>query len=189
MKNAISQRIPSESVVPCDGDQTHEVSDSQWITVVFDANYQKLTNYATGLLNGDQDAAVDAVQETFLRLCKQPRSAVQSYVEPWLYRTCRNFIFDQLRQRNRMSSTSQTETLPDKRQFVDPSAQITQDDEIRRCGAAISNLPSTQQEVLQLRMTHGMSYKQIADVTGMTVTNVGVTLHQAIHKLRAALVT
>jgi RNA polymerase sigma-70 factor (ECF subfamily) len=189
MKHVISQLIPSESFADCDCIQAQGISDDQWVSNVFDANYQKLTNYATGLLNGDQDAAVDAVQETFLRLCKQPRTTIESYVEPWLYRTCRNFIFDQLRQRNRMSNSSQTESLPDQHQCVDPAARITQDDEIRRCGIAISKLPNAQQEVLQLRMTHGMSYKQIADVTGMTVTNVGVTLHQAIHKLRTALVT
>lgn len=164
-------------------------SHSEWVAKVFDASHQKLINYATSLFSGDRDSAIDAVQETFLRLCKQERSNIESYIEPWLFRTCRNYIFDQLRQSNRMSTSNETTSIADRRVDVDPSARITQNDELQRCCNAIAKLPSTQQEILQLRMTHGMSYKQIAEVTGMTVTHVGVTLHQAIHKLRATLAT
>ncbi len=189
MKNAAS--LERQEASPVDRCCAHVVPETHadWVAGVFESCHQKLVNYARGLLSGDREAAIDAVQETFLRLCKQNREQVESYVEPWLFRTCRNYIFDQLRQSNRMSTSSDTAMLADRRQDVDPSARITHSDELQRCCNAISSLPSNQQEILQLRMTHGMSYKQIAEVTGMKVTHVGVTLHQAIHKLRATLAT
>ena len=162
-------------------------ADREWVAEQFDRHHQKLVNYAAGLLGGSRDSAIDAVQETFLRLCKQSRSQIESYVEPWLYRTCRNHIFDQLRQKQRMSPTQQAEIVADQRTDSDPTRRLAHDDELQRCCHVIEKLPAKQRELLDLRLTHGLSYKQIAEVTGMTVTNVGVTLHQTIHKLRAQL--
>jgi RNA polymerase sigma factor (sigma-70 family) len=50
-------------------------------------------------------------------------------------------------------------------------------------------LPDRQQEVLRLKFNAGLSYKEIAEVTGLTSTNVGFILHTAIAKLRKRLVT
>ena len=48
----------------------------------------------------------------------------------------------------------------------------------------IATLTSNQQEVLRLKFHGGLSYQEIADVTGLTKTNVGFILHTAITKLR-----
>ena len=52
----------------------------------------------------------------------------------------------------------------------------------------IEALPNRQQEVLRLKFNTGLSYKEIAEVTGLTSTNVGFILHTAISKLRKRLV-
>ena len=49
-------------------------------------------------------------------------------------------------------------------------------------------LPENQQEVVRLKFQNGMSYKEIASVTELTVTNVGFLLHTAINTLRARIV-
>ena len=48
----------------------------------------------------------------------------------------------------------------------------------------IGGLPEKQQEVLRLKFQNEMTYKQIAEVTGLSVSNVGVILHNAINALR-----
>ncbi len=189
MNESLSENASVSPLQDCCAASARTLSDSEWVSFVFDQNHLKLVNYAAGFFRGDHDKAIDAVQETFLRLCKQPRDNVQDHVQAWLFRTCRNLIFDQLRQNQRMNTSDQTFAIADTRLDSDPSNRITREDELHRCSEQISQLPSQQQEVLNLRMTHGMSYKQIAAVTGMTVSNVGVTLHQAIHKLRATLAT
>ncbi len=189
MEKVASPQVFGSEIAESPCADSEDLSHSDWVESIFDANHEKLINYAASLLSGNRDAAIDAVQETFLRLCRQQRSSIESYVQPWLYRTCRNYIFDQLRQSNRMSTSLTPAVIADERQDTDPSARMTHDDEMQRCCEAIAKLPNSQQEVLQLRMTHGMSYKQISEVTGMTVTHVGVTLHQAIQRLRTALAT
>lgn len=51
----------------------------------------------------------------------------------------------------------------------------------------VGNLPDNQQEVIRLRFQGGLSYKDIAAVTGLSVGNVGFLLHTAIATLRGRL--
>ena len=48
----------------------------------------------------------------------------------------------------------------------------------------ISELNANQQEILRLRYQHDMSYKEISGVTGHSVSNVGVIVHEAMRKLK-----
>ncbi len=51
----------------------------------------------------------------------------------------------------------------------------------------VDKLSPRQQEVLRLRLQAGLSYREIAEVTGLTVGNVGFHLHQAVRNLRDSL--
>ena len=51
----------------------------------------------------------------------------------------------------------------------------------------VHRLSPRQQEVLRLRLQAGLSYREIAEVTGLTIGNVGFHLHQAVRNLRDAL--
>jgi len=48
----------------------------------------------------------------------------------------------------------------------------------------LRRLSVNQQEVLRLKFQHGLSYRQIAEVTRLTVTNVGFLIHAGLKKLR-----
>ena len=73
------------------------------------------------------------------------------------------------------------------RSHEDPLRSIELDEEHRGVELQILQLPPREQELLTLRMSHGMSYKQIAEITGLSVSNVGFLLHQAISRLKTAL--
>jgi len=55
--------------------------------------------------------------------------------------------------------------------------------------ALLVTLPPNQEEVIRLRLGAGLSYKQIAEVTGLTVTNVGFLMHTGLKSLREKLKT
>lgn len=48
-------------------------------------------------------------------------------------------------------------------------------------------LPEKEQEVVRLKFQEGMKYREIADVTGLSVSHVGVLIHTAIQRLRKEL--
>jgi DNA-binding CsgD family transcriptional regulator len=48
----------------------------------------------------------------------------------------------------------------------------------------METLPPRMREVVMLKFQAGLSYKEIADITKLTVNHVGVLLHTAMQKLR-----
>ena len=69
-----------------------------------------------------------------------------------------------------------------------PEMVTEQQDSHARILQMMQALPENQQEVVRLKFQNGMSYKEIASVTELTVTNVGFLLHTAINTLRARVV-
>jgi RNA polymerase sigma-70 factor (ECF subfamily) len=51
----------------------------------------------------------------------------------------------------------------------------------------METLPKNQREVLRLKFQSDLSYKQISEITGLSVTNVGFLIHTAIKTLRKQL--
>ena len=168
--------------------QSELANSSEWLTKVFERYQGPLVSYAWRFLHGNIELARDCVQDTFLALCKQPRSTVEDHIEAWLFKTCRNRAIDFQRRRKNMITTASNIGLE---QAADPTSDpldsLSQSEEQRRVEAAIHELPEREQELLTLRLTNELSYKQIAEVTGLTVSNVGFLLHQAISRLRTSL--
>jgi RNA polymerase sigma-70 factor (ECF subfamily) len=68
------------------------------------------------------------------------------------------------------------------------AAQIASDSEDKvHLAQLVDHLSPRQPEVIRLRMQAGLSYREIAEVTGMTVSNVGFHLHEAVRNLRDSL--
>ena len=69
----------------------------------------------------------------------------------------------------------------------DPAALAERTDaaaEVLRC---LDRLPDNQREAIALKFAHGLSYKQIAEVTGHTVSNVGFLIHAGLKTVRQRL--
>ncbi len=64
---------------------------------------------------------------------------------------------------------------------------LEQREQQTRVQAAMAGLSDNQQEAVRLRFADGLSYAEIAAVTGHSVSNVGVLLHVALKKMRAQL--
>ena len=53
----------------------------------------------------------------------------------------------------------------------------------------VERLPKNQREVIYLKFQNDLSYKEISDITQLSVTNVGFLIHTAIKALRKELLT
>ena len=51
----------------------------------------------------------------------------------------------------------------------------------------LADLPRNQQEVVRLKFQDGLSYRDIAEITGFTSSNIGYLLHVALKRLRGAI--
>ncbi|MCK5802314.1 MAG: sigma-70 family RNA polymerase sigma factor [Lentisphaeria bacterium] len=158
---------------------------AQWIRDALAQHEGPLLRYATRLASGDLERARDAVQDTFVRLCEQPRSKIEDYLAPWLFRVCRNRVLELRRKEERMKPLEEKHVNTHPADGASPAATAERKDSLSIILRLLGGLPGNQQEVVRLKFQNEMSYKQISRVTGLSVTNVGFLLHTAIRKLRA----
>lgn len=159
-----------------------DASKSTWIVEALDRHERHLVRYATWILS-DIERAREVVQETFLRLCKQQPSRIGGHLAQWLFTVCRNLAFDVRKKENRMSPLSDAEVKP--RQFDTLEQKETMGQVLR----LVENLPKNQREVIYLKFQCNLSYKEISEITRLSVTNVGFLIHTAIKALRKELLT
>jgi RNA polymerase sigma factor (sigma-70 family) len=158
------------------------VEASEWLRSVVVSYEGPLVRYAARI-TGDVERARDVVQDTFLRLCEQDRQQLDGRLAEWLYTVCRRRALDVQRKERRMRATLPDELDGCAAQNV-PHDSIERDESHAAVLAAISRLPSNQQEVIRLKFQSGLSYREIAGVTGLSVTNVGYLLHVALKVVR-----
>ena len=168
-----------------DAEDAGSETDEQLIALV--KQYQRpLMAYATRILHGDSNRAADAVQETLLRLCRADRESIRGHEAAWLFKVCRTRVIDM--QRTKVMGPLDVETHPPEDRQPGPEAIGQQRDDMHLLGRLIDGLAPRQQEVLRLRLQAGLTYLEIAEVTGLERSAVGYHLHQAVRNLRAALV-
>ena len=49
----------------------------------------------------------------------------------------------------------------------------------------VNDLTPNQQECIRLKFQHGLSYREISAITGLSVSNVGFLIHVGLKKVRA----
>lgn len=143
----------------------------------------ELTRYAAVILNGDGDAARDVVQDSFVKLWQSPPESREN-LRAWLFSVCRTRSIDLLRRRGRMVSDDRLSETAADGETTAPWARMETDDRHAALLQLVESLPPKQREVVRLKFQNDLSYAEIAEVTGLTATNVGFLLHTAMQTLR-----
>jgi RNA polymerase sigma-70 factor, ECF subfamily len=145
-------------------------------------------NLARWLTRNEQDAQ-DVVQEAYLRAFQFFEGFRGGDARAWIMRIVRNSCYSWLRaNRPLQDATEFDENLfpPDPR-ALNPEEAVLQDDRGTLLREGLAKLPPNFREVIILRELEGMSYKEIADITGMPAGTVMSSLSRARSHLRQAL--
>jgi RNA polymerase sigma factor (sigma-70 family) len=158
-------------------------SRSEWIRDAIDQHQGRLIRFAARI-TGDLELARDVVQETFLRLCREDPGRLANPTA-WLFRVCRHRALDQRRKDRPMHQLEDAAVVPVPGPGV--QAGLEREEVARAVLAALGELDAHVQEVLRLRFQDELSYRDIAEVTGRSVSHVGVLIHGGIRELRRRL--
>ncbi len=159
---------------------------ADWMRRTVVAFERPLTGYAARI-TGDVETARDVVQEVFLRLWQQDPTVLDGRLKPWLYTVARNRAVDIKRKESHMpTATLETSDMPTAGRD-DPAASAVAREGQAYVLTQLGRLGGDQQEVIRLRFQHGLSYKEIAEVTGKSVGNVGFLMHVGMKALRGQL--
>lgn len=134
--------------------------------------------YALSLLKNKEEAE-DAVQEVFAKCIESSGSFKGNCsAKTWLLTITRNFCYNRLKSKNyNTTGLDESFDLPD---FHDEDASMTLED-------ALARLSERQRELLFLKEYEGYSYKEIGELTSLSVENIKIILYRTRQYLRTYL--
>jgi RNA polymerase sigma-70 factor (ECF subfamily) len=147
-------------------------------------------NLARWLTRNEQDAQ-DVVQNAYLRAFRFFPGFRGGNARAWLMKIVRNACYTWLHVNRPLQEATEFDEVyfpPDPR-VLNPEEVVLQNDSSILIRKALATLPSNFREVLVLRELEGMSYREIADITGMPAGTVMSSLSRARGCLRHALTT
>ncbi|MGO4820814.1 MULTISPECIES: RNA polymerase sigma factor [unclassified Flavobacterium] len=139
----------------------------------------------------DKDISNDIFQDTFIKVIKTLKS--NSYNEegkflPWVMRIAHNLIIDHFRRNKKMPLYRETEefsifsimsddTPTIENRMISDQVEI----DVRKL---LEELPLDQKEVLVMRMYQDMSFKEISEITGVSINTSLGRMRYALMNLR-----
>lgn len=165
--------------------------DEVAFAAIVDAYQARLLRYVTRLLSHSSPAE-DIVQRVFIKCATSWKGALEPSddLSAWLYRIAHNEAIDYVRREKRLGflhlrhreerEAEETHvTLPAKGM----GAGEEPTEEALEAVEALQRLGERDRQLVTLRVYEEKSYREIAEITGLSVNNVGVTLHNALKKL------
>ena len=140
---------------------------------------------------GDRDLSDDIFQDTFIKVIKTLKT--KSYNEegkflPWVMRIAHNLVVDHFRKAKKMPLQRETEEFSIFNYMTDNSlnieGQIISEQVESDLAKLLNELPEDQKEVLVMRMYQDLSFKEIADITGVSINTALGRMRYALLNLR-----
>ena len=164
--------------------------DESALATLIQRHQSKIFGFIYSKVN-DRDLSDDIFQDTFIKVIKTLKS--QSYNEegkflPWVMRIAHNLVVDHYRKAKKMPYQRETEDFSIFNYMTDNSLNIegkmiseqVENDIVK----LLNELPEDQKEVLLMRMYQDLSFKEIADLTGVSINTALGRMRYAVINLR-----
>lgn len=133
----------------------------------------KLHHYLLGMLRSPADAE-DALQTVFVKLAQRGEAGIAD-LGAYLFSAARNEALSLRRRQGRTAPPAPPE-------LFEPAGG--DDEERRQLGRALAELPDEQREVLLLKVWEGLSFREIAALTGVPQDTAASRYRYALDKLK-----
>ena len=181
---------PASPAVPGDRELVARLrrGDAGALDLLLQRHWPPVVAYLVRIV-GSQDAAEDIAQRTFCRLWeRRARWRDSGSLRGLVYRVARNLALSERRRwgAEARSAAAATGLRPPP---APPSPlELLEDRQLRHAlDGAVQALPARRREVFVLRCIHGLSYREIAAITGTAPQTVANQLSRALATLRATL--
>ncbi len=136
----------------------------------------------------DRSEAEDVVQETMIKVWNRRDTwgEIES-IRAFCLTICRNLALDKTKRAGNgavIREATPANDSPDTSLSANPEAQTERQDSIALVRKLIDSLPEKQRTVIQLRDIEGKTYREIADILGVSEEQVKVNLFRARQTIR-----
>ena len=162
--------------------------------MLIDRYRDKVYNTALGMVQSAEDAE-DIAQEVFIEVFESIAGFKgDSRLTTWIYRITITKSFDHLRRKKRKKRFAIIRSLFDPlspadepADFIHPGVQMENRERAAILFRAIDRLSENQRIAFTLHKVEGLSYLEVAEVMGVTVSSVESLMHRARANLRKML--
>lgn len=164
--------------------------DESTLAILIERHQSKIYGFIYTKIQ-DRDICDDVFQDTFIKVIKTLKT--KSYNEegkflPWVMRIAHNLVIDYFRKSKKMPMQRDTDEysifsyLSDS--SLDVEKQIITDQIEEDLTKLLDELPDDQKEVIIMRIYQDLSFKEIADSTGVSINTALGRMRYAIMNLR-----
>jgi RNA polymerase sigma-70 factor (ECF subfamily) len=164
--------------------------DESTLAVLIERHQSKIYGFIYTKIQ-DRDICDDVFQDTFIKVIKTLKT--KSYNEegkflPWVMRIAHNLVIDYFRKSKKMPMQRDTDEysifsyLSDS--SLDVEKQIITEQIEEDLTKLLDELPNDQKEVIIMRIYQDLSFKEIADSTGVSINTALGRMRYAIMNLR-----
>jgi RNA polymerase sigma factor (sigma-70 family) len=140
----------------------------------------------------NREVCEDVFQETFIKAIttiKQGRYVENGKFLAWINRIAHNLIIDYFRREQNENTCSNDDygyDLFDTVHLADSSVEdnLVRDQVMKDVARLVDSLPKTQQEVIRLRYYEELSFKEIAEKTGVSINTALGRMRYAVMNMR-----
>ncbi len=168
--------------------EMYQQGNREAVSQLLERHTRRVRDYVRMMVK-DNDVADDLTQEVLIKVVKvldEGRYTDKGRFLPWVLRIAHNRVLDYFRAQKQVKTVSESSTGFDilgSKNFAEPSIEDTlvseqQAEEVR---SLIEMLPDEQREVVKMRYYEGLSFKEIAEHTG-------VSINTALGRMRYALI-
>ena len=159
--------------------------------ILLKRHQERVFNYILRIIK-NEDIANDIFQETFVKAIltiKQGRYTENGKFPAWISRIAHNLIIDYFRQEkseNHQSADLEDVDVLNRKELCEATVEdVLVSDQIREdVKYLIQELPPLQREVLNMRYYQNLSFKEIAEMTGVSINTALGRMRYAILNLR-----
>ena len=129
----------------------------------------------------------DALQETFVRAYTSIadfRGETESSLTAWLYKIATNIAINALRKRKKWAFASLDSVRGSLLATFEQEVETSADEIVVRLQKAILALPTKQRLVFNMRYYDELSFEQISQATGQSVSTLKTNYHYAVQKIK-----
>ena len=160
-----------------------------------DAYKDRVYNTVLSILQ-QREEAEDLSQEVFVDIWRKvDQFRGEASLSTWVYQIAVNRCRDHLKYKKRKKRFAFISSLYGERQelrhdapdFVHPGVQLEQRERAKALFKAIEQLPESQRIAFSLHKLEGLSYQEIAGITGKSLSSVESLMHRAKQNLQKTL--
>lgn len=164
--------------------------DESALASLIERHQSKIYGFIYSKVN-DRDLSDDIFQDTFIKVIRTLKT--KSYNEegkflPWVMRIAHNLVVDHFRKAKKMPFQRETEEYSIFNYMTDNASTVESQMITEQVEADLTRLldelPADQKEVLVMRMYQDLSFKEIAELTGVSINTALGRMRYALLNLR-----